>query len=619
MTNAEMNVILKANADQIQDALKKVGTTLDQLSKKIKELPDGSKELNKLTREFARTSESQKKLIDAFGKINQEAEGTQTTFKKTGDAVKSARNAMTSLSLIAQDLPYGFIGIQNNIPALIQNFGNLTASLKSQTIPSLKEFTTALAGPAAFFAFSAVTAALTYLAKEYGSVGAGIKALISNNAELAKSQNTFNKSLAEAQGATASETAKVNTMISVLNNLKAPLADRQAAYEWLKKNQPDIVAGVDRENISSQKSIQLINAQAQARKKLIELRAQEFAINKVITDNAVRQSTLDLERIQLLANQEAAQKRYDLAKKAGLLDYTSRRGALAQEEIQLISAKQALEANTKEYDALSKVQQTFLQKLDPIVQGISQIEFQTIKTTEAHKANKEALEKANKEYEKRMETIKGLAQEALYENDINTLRERALKIAEEYNKKLKEQKDLNNQLYGFRADFTESFKTVKGPDIKKVFPWLEESEKALKQYKDNLQKIAQQINQVFVDPLIQQFEKLLKEGTFNFKEFTQDIIINITRIAAKLATLKLVEQLSKAIPGVDVTTSGASGIADILKFLGTAVGSTLRPEANLSGVTGGNMGLTGSVNLVLRGADLVGSINRTNSQITRIG
>ena len=57
-------------------------------------------------------------------------------------ALKNSSKQWTSLALVVQDLPYGFRGIQNNLPAL---FGSIAAA----------------AGPA-YFAFSALTAALVF-------------------------------------------------------------------------------------------------------------------------------------------------------------------------------------------------------------------------------------------------------------------------------------------------------------------------------------------------------------------------------------------------------------------------------------------------------------------------
>jgi hypothetical protein len=57
-------------------------------------------------------------------------------------ALKSSSKQWTSLALVVQDLPYGFRGIQNNLPAL---FGSIASA----------------AGPA-YFAFSALVAAITF-------------------------------------------------------------------------------------------------------------------------------------------------------------------------------------------------------------------------------------------------------------------------------------------------------------------------------------------------------------------------------------------------------------------------------------------------------------------------
>ena len=50
---------------------------------------------------------------------------------KTGAAVKSgsnqAANALTNLGRVAQDAPFGFIGIQNNLNPLLESFQRLKA------------------------------------------------------------------------------------------------------------------------------------------------------------------------------------------------------------------------------------------------------------------------------------------------------------------------------------------------------------------------------------------------------------------------------------------------------------------------------------------------------------
>ena len=69
-------------------------------------------------------------------------------------------------------------------------------------------------------------------------------------------------------------------------------------------------------------------------------------------------------------------------------------------------------------------------------------------------------------------------------------------------------------------------------------------------------------------------------------------------------------------PGVgSLLGAGFSGISDDVlgEFLGEGA------KVNFAGVQGGGMQMAGAVNLTLRGSDLVGSINRTNSTINRVG
>ena len=66
----------------------------------------------------------------------------------------------------------------------------------------------------------------------------------------------------------------------------------------------------------------------------------------------------------------------------------------------------------------------------------------------------------------------------------------------------------------------------------------------------------------------------------------------------------------------------AGGFAKIIGAVSSSLGfggakSVAAPS--FGGVQGGGMQMAGAVNLTLRGSDLVGSINRTNSTINKVG
>jgi hypothetical protein len=93
-----------------------------------------------------------------LGKLGKNFEILEGNIKQTSNAMKGFDGSnkkftkgITSISLILQDLPYGFRGIQNNIPALVGSFGIL------------------------YLAVSAVTAAMTYFVMEGDNMSKGTK------------------------------------------------------------------------------------------------------------------------------------------------------------------------------------------------------------------------------------------------------------------------------------------------------------------------------------------------------------------------------------------------------------------------------------------------------------
>jgi len=101
MANAELNVLLTADGKQLSSTLKKAGKDVQGFGSELKTLPPN---LNKLDSSFNKTTRS----------IN-----------TAGTAVKKSKTDFTNLSRVIQDLPFGLIGIQNNLTQLIPGVGLL--------------------------------------------------------------------------------------------------------------------------------------------------------------------------------------------------------------------------------------------------------------------------------------------------------------------------------------------------------------------------------------------------------------------------------------------------------------------------------------------------------------
>jgi hypothetical protein len=135
----------------------KVRIDLDvaEFNKNVKQLSDAiskvlGKEIQLVNANLEQTAKAADKVGTAFTRAGKAVGGASSELKKSNQQ-------WTSLSLVIQDLPYGFRGIQNNLPAL---FGSIASA----------------AGPA-YFAFSALIAAITFWDQQSSKAASSTKEL----------------------------------------------------------------------------------------------------------------------------------------------------------------------------------------------------------------------------------------------------------------------------------------------------------------------------------------------------------------------------------------------------------------------------------------------------------
>jgi hypothetical protein len=142
----------------------------------------------------------------------------------------------------------------------------------------------------------------------------------------------------------------------------------------------------------------------------------------------------------------------------------------------------------------------------------------------------------------------------------------------------------------------------------------------------NLSAAYNLISGTFFAPMEDLFSNFLETGKFAFKEFAQAILKAISQIVAKVIATGIITLLASLfIPGFSAAGGGLaatllSGITGALGFGDGGPGGIGKVAApSFAGVSGGPLNMAGAVNLSLRGSDLVGSINRTNATISRVG
>ena len=143
----------------------------------------------------------------ALADIGKQADITRGKIETAGQSIKKSNQQWTNFALILQDLPYGFRGIQNNLPALVGGIAGATGAI--------------------YVAFSAVVAITTAYEKEIVQLIYGIN-------DLDRATQAMNKSVADNVGQAKAQIASDQALLSIVNNVNKSTKERQRALTELK-------------------------------------------------------------------------------------------------------------------------------------------------------------------------------------------------------------------------------------------------------------------------------------------------------------------------------------------------------------------------------------------------
>ena len=545
--------------------------------------------------------------------------------------------ALNSISQVARDLPFGFIAIQNNLPIVLDQFSQLSKT-SGGLGGALKAVGASLIGPAGLsFAFGAIIAGVTSLTQKYGSLGEAFKNVFGLVSEAEKLQKSYNKELIDGASSATAESGKIDILVNSLKDSKKPYNERIAAYRELKSIAPDVVAGIRDENALTQESINLIGEQAKQRRNLILLKAQEQALNKVIGEVTNKQLTLEIERASLITNLTQAQDAYNRAKKQGIIDAAQAEGFQAVEVITLKNAENALKANITAYNQTISTTDEYLKKLEPLVNSIAQYNSNVYDSEEALKRFRKQQQEAAKE----LSLWTGFAASATFAgDDFNHIVQKNAKnlegwryiiqrVAENTMAAQTAMDGLGNTLNTkVNSGFQNLNDTLMQNDmllglesfqrrINGVFKKIDENTKTTsKELAKNFNNIASVIESALVQPLTYLFDTVLEGGKISWKEFGNIVIEQLKRILVQIIATTAAVAIADAITGGGY--SATARLADKATG-GGGFGRSTPGAVNMGGITQGGLAMTGSVALSLRGSDLIGAINRTNTNINRIG
>lgn len=261
LLNAGLQKPIVEAAQVSANSIQGLKNRIDELNQKKLNLDakDDYLQIVKLNQEIDKLKTQITNLNKLGLKVDQTIDPAVNSFKNLTNTSNKSRQALTSLSLVAQDLPFGFIAIQNNLPAVISSFGALRAS-SNGVRGTLAALGAGLVGPAGLFlAFSVVTGAITYAIQKYGSLGAAVKEFLGTTTKLdivlkksTESLDKYNKELETTEEITgrgkanaSGEIIRIQTLSSAVRDVTLSEQQRANALKELQKLDPENLKNID--------------------------------------------------------------------------------------------------------------------------------------------------------------------------------------------------------------------------------------------------------------------------------------------------------------------------------------------------------------------------------------
>ena len=284
--------------------------------------------------------------------------------------------ALQNLGRVAQDAPFGFIGIQNNLNPLLESFQQLRKESGSNSA-ALKALGQSLIGPAGLgIALSVVGAAILfyqqYQQKSRKETGAAAKENLTYVETLDAVRGALLKGAQDAQ----KEIASLETLFRATRNTTLSITERNKAVDTLQAKFPAYFGNLTNEQVLTDKGseaygrlknalIQVAQARA-AENKIAQLASRQLENEQKITDERIKNQKL------LLKQQSEVDKAFNNATSGSTRD-----GGALSDVVKLSSAKtKVAESDKIIFDLNTDNAKILKQQLD-LVSKINQITAQS--------------------------------------------------------------------------------------------------------------------------------------------------------------------------------------------------------------------------------------------------
>lgn len=171
---------------------------------------------------------------------------------KNVNSVNAAGFALTNLGRVAQDAPFGFIAIQNNLNPLLESFQRLQSQTGS-VVGTFKALGASLIGAGGIgLALSVVSSILIRYPDLFAT-------LTKEEIAARDALKSYNEEVGKEQASLQTELTKMSSLVQVARDYSETTTARKAAIDELQRLYPGYLQNINQENINSQATQQAID------------------------------------------------------------------------------------------------------------------------------------------------------------------------------------------------------------------------------------------------------------------------------------------------------------------------------------------------------------------------
>jgi hypothetical protein len=506
-----------------------------------------------------------KDLKGANAKLNSfAAEASKSAGVLGGAVVKgsnSAAFALTNLGRVAQDAPFGFIGIQNNLNPLLESFSRLKQETGG-TGSAIKALGQSLIGPAGLgIALSVVSAGILFYQQYQQRANKEVATAKKVTDEYINSLNQVDQARLKGGQNAQAELTTLKLLYDQYQNATLPIEKRKEAYAEIQKLYPAYFGNLAFEASATDKTKTAYNGLTES----ILASARARAAADLITKNSTRQLENEQKVIDLTTQITKEQ-----TKQKQLQATVESQNLLAKQEANILTSKQKdilnqyLKAGYQENE-LTKLKNNLLTDTNLLTE--KNIQLQKSATAEVLKGGKVSGDiggdKALKDKKKQLSEAEKL--EIEYQKRLAEIKVQGAKFAADL------------IIGGIQRDAENAKVNIDFIDPAALDLAVSQSEVAAKAIVDKFAAIKAPLLTPFQNLNLYIKDNILPQLSTSFKTFFDDLLMN-----GKLSF----DTLGQAIKNTFLSVLSSEATQGVLKLLGSAGGKTEKGGGLLGGVLG---------------------------------